>query len=127
LDDPAPGVVAQKDWQGGGDNFAGQGVLIDDWSDPAGGPSGATNLVYDFGSLPGSQPGTTLLDDFNAFLTTNTPGMANVGFGIDPDCHYYNNGCLFTIETRIIPTPGALLLSGVGVVLVGWLRRTKVL
>jgi hypothetical protein len=129
LDNPALGVVARKDYQGSGDNFVGQGPLIGHWSDPIGGPSGATTLIYDFSTLPGSQIGTTLLDDLNAYLATEIGGKANFGFGIDPDCHYFNSGCSFTVmfEPTIIPAPGAVLLGGIGVVLVSWLRRRRAL
>jgi len=52
--------------------------------------------------------------------------MANFGFGLDPDCHYFNEGITFTIETYI-PAPGAILLGSIGLGLVGWLRRRQTL
>ncbi len=103
LDNPQSGVWVHHDGQGGGDQFSGQGVLVDDWSDPAGGSSSASPLVYQFSTVPGSQSGTTLLDDLRAYAMTTEAGKANFGFGIDPDCHYYNCGIKLVIETAAYP------------------------
>jgi hypothetical protein len=56
------------------------------------------------------------------------------GIGLDPDCHYYNDGVKFSYETITIvppvgniPAPSAILLGGIGISLVGWLKRRRTL
>lgn len=112
LDNPRSGTVSYTDNEGGGDNFAGQGTLVGNWSDPYGGYARNFNLVYDFGALG-------LLDALNAYAaTTPAGGRANFGFGLDPDCHYYNNGVTFTITTgpsnngNPVPEPATITLMG---------------
>jgi hypothetical protein len=128
LDNPKPGVVAMKDYQSGGDNFIGQGALVGKWSDPVGGYPRYFNLVYDFSTLPGSLPNTTLLADLIKYVDTpHGLNQADFGFGIDPDCHYYNRKVQLLINTCPIPAPGAVFLGGIGICLVGWLRRRRAL
>jgi hypothetical protein len=122
LDNPASGVVAIKDDEGGGDNFSGQGVLVDTWTDTQGGAprNPKFDLVYNFNA--------TLLAKLNEYVGTPNGTQANFGFGIDPDCHYYNDKIEFVITTSpTIPAPGAVFLGSIGVAIVGWLRKRRTL
>jgi hypothetical protein len=120
LDNPKAGSISYIDNEGGGDNFAGKGPLVGNWSDSAGGKSRHYDLVFDFGS-----PG--LLDSLNTFAgTIPVTGKANFGFGIDPDCHYYNDGVKFTLtietmEAPPIPEPPTIVILAIG----GLLLRRK--
>ena len=99
------------------DEFDGQGVLIDDKS------LGTTpiTLVYNFKTFT-PVGGEDLLAVLNSYATDGY-----ISFGVDPDCHYYNNGVEFEITTSVIPAPGAVILGGIGVGIVGWLRRRRTL
>ncbi len=71
----------------------------------------------------------------------NTTDLANMlalidggsfGIGFDPDCHFYNDGILLTVNTGIpgtpVPEPSTLLLLGmglIGVTGIGRIRRKK--
>jgi len=114
------GLTSGIDNQNGGDKFVGQGVLIDSWHDNSGGPGGTKDeLVYTFSLLP---DGRNILPDLNAYAADGY-----IAFGVDPDCHYWNDGVEFKITTTTIPAPGAILLGSIGVGIVGWLRRRRTL
>ncbi len=99
-------------------NFFGKGPLVGTWTDPKGGNNGLykTDLVF---TLPVSDPVLADLTDLNTFITNN--GIW--GFGFDPDCHYFNDGITFTIETKPVPEPSTLLLTGGGLVGLWFIRR----
>lgn len=117
LDNPALGTRSFTDNQGGGNNFSGQGKWITTWSDPFGSSSHKANLTYDLGALG-------LLPDLRNYASDG-----RVGFGFDPDCHYYNDSIQVTITTGSIPTipePGMLSMLGLGLSGIAlYLRRKK--
>ncbi len=105
------GVKRYWDGQGGGDYFAGQGLLLIDWNDPAEWDK-TKDLVIPFNSAQ-----LTALNAYGA--------DGRIGFGFDPDCHYYNKGIEFKVVTAVVPAPGAVMLGSIGMLLVGWLRTRK--
>lgn len=111
LDNPPAGVRVYEDNQGGGDAFAGQGPLIGTWSDPNGGHPTGFDLVFKFSELQ-------LIDELESFL-----GNGRVGFGFDPDCHYFNDGVKFKITTEVVPEPASMAALAAGVVLFARRRR----
>jgi hypothetical protein len=107
LNSATAGVVSIWDGEGGGDNFSGQGLLLGDWNDPIGGYPRNFALVYDIDS---------------SYFSWLSDG--NFGFGIDPDCHYYNEGIQFKITTTHAPEPSTMLLLGSGLLgLAGYGRK----
>ena len=110
LDSATPGVRVGTDNQAGGDWFASQGVLIGTWTDVNGGPAHrVATLTFDIGS------------SYFGWLVSDN----NFGFGIDPDCHYYNTGVEAKIETRSVPEPSTLLLFGCGLIGLAGFGRKK--
>ncbi len=90
---------ADWDGQGGGNNFndgPGGNLLIGEWEDPQGGSPYSHNETYIFDN-----------DQLNLLNTSAADGY--VGFGIDPDCHYYFEEIEFSYTTSVIPAPGAIL------------------
>jgi hypothetical protein len=102
------GVAAGTDSENRSDAFLNQGTLVGTWTDIYGGSprSPQFDLVFTFSQL-------NLLPTL-----TNYASDGNFGFGIDPDCHYYNDGIDFTITTEpnpLIPEPLTILGLSLGI------------
>ncbi|MBN1687657.1 MAG: PEP-CTERM sorting domain-containing protein [Candidatus Omnitrophica bacterium] len=123
LDQADLGVTIFNDNQGGGDNILGlpgNKILLDTYTDPADAPN-----------TPGSNNFTNSEDYYYNFTESDISTLASYldggfGFGFDPDCHYWNRGVSFTVETGryVIPEPTTLLLFGMGLLGFAFRRRS---
>jgi PEP-CTERM motif len=111
LDNPALGVSSFYDNQGGGNAFAGQGAVVGTWTDPVGGQATGKNLVFDLGA-------SGLIGLMNQYAADGV-----MGFGFDPDCHYFNDGVKLEVTTCPVPEPASFGVLGLGGLLL--IRRRR--
>ena len=102
------GITSDSD-ENNTDDFSGQDLKLFQWNNLS---ATAQDLTYVFSP-------TDLVT-----LTTYL-GDGNFGFGFDPDCHFYNNGITFTVETAAVPIPGTLWLLGSGLLGILGIRRKQ--
>jgi hypothetical protein len=101
-------------------------------------------LLYNSNPLVNTGTGNTLLTS-SSFTTTpvnfvyafTAPQIqalsayiangGNIAFGLDPDCHFWNNGITFQIQTgpHSVPEPTTLALLGTGITGFFLKRRRK--
>jgi hypothetical protein len=95
LDDPALGVRSFNDsdsYNGGQlphDNWAGHGVLIATYTDYD--ETTPEDVTYSLNSLG------------HLATFSNYAVDGDFGFGLDPDCHYFNSGISLTVYTNEVP------------------------
>jgi hypothetical protein len=111
LDDGPLGVTKGYDGQGGGDNFAGQGLVLTIYQNL---PRTPQDLSYSF-----TDDQIAALNDYAA------DGRFALGF--DPDCHFWNCGVQLDVLTEIavVPEPATMTLLLVGGGLMALRRRRK--
>jgi hypothetical protein len=95
------------DNQNSGDNWA-NNPLIKIWTDP----DDNEKITTETFAIP-----TALLSELSD---------GSFGIGLDPDCHYYNDGVKLKITTAKVPEPGTLVLLGSGLLsFLFFVRRRK--
>jgi hypothetical protein len=96
LDNPHPAIKPYGDQNDGfTDKFSGQGTYLFTFSDT---DDYGNDIIYDFSNSD--------LSALVSYLST-IPGnrRVNVGFGFDPDCHYYFSAIQFTLFTAPVVDP----------------------
>jgi hypothetical protein len=104
-----PEVSKFTDVKGEGDYFANTGLLLDTFTDDnqtaiykkskkgtitIGWENPAEDFIYSFEPLE--------VNTLNAYMKD---GIIGLGFGFDPDCHYYFSTIQFTLLTQLVPDP----------------------
>lgn len=94
-------------------SYTGTQITLEHWEDLS---AGAQDITYYFDT-----------DEIGA-LVSYLENDSVFGLGFDPDCHFYNNGVSFSVETSScppVPEPTTMLLLGCGLAGLGFVRRKK--
>ena len=91
------------------------------------------NMVGQGASANFAGPGTYVAQDYvYTFSVTQLTALMNyinsgqnIAFGFDPDCHFWNNGIVFSYETANVPEPTSMILLGSGLAGIYLRRRRK--
>ncbi len=100
----------EYDNEGGGDFFDGEGPLLFTYTDTT--DTQPENFVYSFTQEQVGQLTDALSD-------------GNFGIGLDPDCHYFNDGVQMKITTKVVPEPISTVLFLVGGGALAGVRRLR--
>ena len=105
-------------------------------SNPLGVSTGAgqnTFLFQQSFNMVGQNGYNTAVDFTYNFTAAQLSVLANyimngggIAFGIDPDCHFWNNGIVFNYTTAVAtPEPATMALLGSGLAGVGYFQRRR--